>query len=73
MNKLTLGNIYRIRLTDGHWTNGKLLREVDTVQCRDCFGHVVNRSKHRFIFENLATGREILIKSMQKIKEARND
>lgn len=63
-NKLELGKVYRIRLTDGHWTDGEF---------RGVTEHGPNwahsRTVNRYHFLNLATGRYVEIKSTIRIKE----
>lgn len=61
--ELIAGQIYRIRLTDGTWTDGRFLHVKTTTWLR-------SRSVTHFMFRNERTGREIEIKSRQRIKEA---
>lgn len=59
--QLVKGAVYRIRLTDGSWTDGKFLYEKAPSS-----GHF--RSNRHFMFENLRTGRTIEIKSVLRVK-----
>ncbi len=60
--KLVPGTMYRIRLTNGNWTNGIYIRE------RISGGGSWGRAMTHFLFTNTASGREIEIKSRIRIK-----
>lgn len=59
---LTKGRLYRIRLTSGEWTTAEYLGE------RVISGYT-NRVRTRYCFKNMRTGREIVLRSKQKIRE----
>ena len=70
---LVKGQVYRIRLTDGRWTDGKFLYEKAAHRRESrVYGTYTGPNRH-FMFENVRTGREIEIKSMQKIREIRDE
>ena len=62
-NKLELikGQLYNIRLTDGHWTKGEFqgIRETNWLR---------SRKVKRYMFKNILTGRDVELKSMARIK-----
>ena len=72
MNELEIGKIYQIRLAAGHWTNGRYLgpREYQTHRSPRDYYQVYSRAKTHYLFLNLATGREIEIKSKARINNS---
>ncbi len=60
---LVPGKTYRIRLTDGSWTDGRF-RHVRTTNW------LRSRNVTHFMFVNERTGRDIEIKSRQRIRPA---
>jgi len=61
--ELEKGNLYRVRLTDGSWVTGQFLYE--TLRAR----YLRNSARYHFVFRNLATGRDVEIKSLQRVRE----
>lgn len=66
---LERGKIYRIRLTDGFWTDGKFLRLAVYNPHFNPNSYFRLRSTTHFLFENVRTGRTVEIKSRQRIRE----
>lgn len=67
--ELTPGRNYRIRLTSGQWTDGRLLGER-VIPAFNATWRTGRATTHwRFI--NIATGRDVEIKSRQRIRESR--
>lgn len=63
---LVPGNTYRIRLTDGRWTDGRLLGERVIPAFNTTWR--TGRATTHWRFINLATGRDVEIKSRQRIR-----
>jgi len=59
--ELIKGQLYNIRLTDGHWTTGQFqgIRETNWLQ---------SRMVKRYMFRNVLTGRNVELKSLARIK-----
>jgi hypothetical protein len=64
------GKTYKIRLTNGTWTEGVFLRELENKRYsyNSNFSYFSFRRNTHYIFTNVRTGRKIEIKSKQRIK-----
>ena len=62
--ELVKGQWYNIRLTDGRWTPGEFkgIRETNWLH---------SRNVKRYMFRNVATGRDVLLKSTVRIRPYR--
>lgn len=62
---LEIGKTYRIKLTSGEWTDGRF----DGLHESGVYLGSGRRTHKRYHFTNLRTGREIVLKSLAKVKE----
>lgn len=69
-DELIVGATYRVRLTSGKWVNASFKSTYATGGYKSTFSPACDRrSMKRYVFTSLETGREITIKSRQRIKE----
>lgn len=61
-DEMVKGMVYRIRLTDGSWTDGQFLYIRETNWLR-------SKTMKHFMFRNVRTDRTIEIKSRQRIRQ----
>ena len=60
--ELTRGKLYNIKLTDGHWSIGEFqgIRQTNWLKSRNI---------KRYMFRNIASGRNVELKSTARIRE----